>query len=71
MAEVQRIAISEEKKDEILNGLIDYLCDYGDNVKEAIEFLLDLGVNKEELLALNFDEDEIDDVLEETKGNEF
>ena len=57
--------LTEKRKNEILNALIDHLCDYGDEVIEAIETLLDLGVTKEELLALDFDENDIDSVLEE------
>ena len=57
--------LTEERKDAILNALIDHICDYGDEVMEAIETLLDLGVTKEELLALNFEEDDVDMVLED------
>lgn len=57
--------LAEERKDTILNALIDHLCDYGDEVPEAIETLLDLGVTKDELLALNFDEEDVNMVLDD------
>lgn len=51
-------------KDNVCNDLLDLMCDIR-GVKDTIKYLVESGLSIRELLALDFDEDDIINVLEE------
>ena len=55
--------ISNDRAKEILDALIDNLCEV-DGVRETIKNLIDLSVDRNELVAMNFDKDEVEAVFD-------
>lgn len=49
---------------DLCNALIDDMCEF-DGIPETIEHLYNLGINREQLLELDFDESDIDGVIDD------
>lgn len=62
MKKIIWIKMNENWKLELLDAIIDNMCDV-DGVLETIRNLADYGVSKAELLELNFDRNDIDKAL--------
>lgn len=59
-----------QEKLELFDAIIDNKCEI-DGVRETIEELIDYGADENILIAMNFDNDDIDNVFEERKNEDI
>ena len=60
---VEECDLSEEERQNLLDALIDERCEEV-GILETIEFLMNFGLSKEQLLKMHFEEEDIEEVID-------